>query len=346
MRISILIPCHNEEKSIQKCVESCLGQTRLPDEIVVVNDGSTDNTPAILAGFGDRIKVVNVAKATGNKSYAQEIGLRYITGDIFVATDGDTILDKNFISRIESDFLSDDKLAAVGGYVKSQKYNWLTACRELDYIFGQDLNKAAQADLGFLFVIPGCAGAFATDIFKKYINFDHDTLTEDLDFTFKLHTRYLKIKYDKKAVCFTQDPFTLGAYINQMRRWYGGGWQNFIKNIRILSRPANALELSLLYIEGIVFSLCLFLLPLINFVFFIYFIGSYLIFSTALGVYGAIARKRLDLLLCSPLYLVIVFINAWVFIEQFVKEIILRKKNLYWFKPERFSGNAGQLKLS
>lgn len=70
MKISILIPAHNEEKSIKKCLESCLNQTRMPDEIVVVNDGSTDKTAEILAGFGDKIKVVYVPKATGNKSFA------------------------------------------------------------------------------------------------------------------------------------------------------------------------------------------------------------------------------------------------------------------------------------
>jgi len=123
MKISILIPCHNEEKSIKKCVESCFEQTRRPDEILVVNDGSTDNSLKILESFGERIKIINIPRATGNKSYAQEIGLRLVTDDIFITTDGDTILDKEFVKIIEDDFSADSRLAAVGGYVKSQKYN-------------------------------------------------------------------------------------------------------------------------------------------------------------------------------------------------------------------------------
>ncbi|OGZ33410.1 MAG: hypothetical protein A2Y98_03765 [Candidatus Portnoybacteria bacterium RBG_19FT_COMBO_36_7] len=340
MKISILIPCHNEEKSIEKCVESCLAQTRKPDQILVVNDGSTDNTAKILESFGDKIEVVAIEHATGNKSYAQERGLQYITGDIFVATDGDTFLDREFVRLIEQDFEQNPRLAAVGGYVRSLKYNWLTACREIDYTFGQDLNKSAQANLSFLFVIPGCAGAFRTDIFRKYIKFDHDTLTEDLDFTYKLHLNYFKIKYDKKAICYTQDPFTLKAYINQMRRWYGGGWQNLMKNFWVIRRPANALELSLMYIEGIVFSACLFLLPLINIIYFGYFISGYLAFAVVLGVYSSIRKKRADLFFYSPLYLVMIFINAWIFLEQLVKEVILGRKNLNWFKPERFSNDT------
>ncbi len=72
MKITILIPCHNEEKSIKSTINSCLNQSRTPDEILVVNDGSTDRTGDILASFGNKIKVVNIARATGNKSYAQE----------------------------------------------------------------------------------------------------------------------------------------------------------------------------------------------------------------------------------------------------------------------------------
>ncbi|MBI4709239.1 MAG: glycosyltransferase family 2 protein [Candidatus Portnoybacteria bacterium] len=343
MRISILIPCHNEERSIERCVKSCLEQTRKPDEIIVVNDGSTDKTAQILAGFGDQIKVANIEKATGNKSYAQEFGLQFITGDIFIATDGDTFLDKDFVKTIEEDFLAEPKLAAVGGYVRSLKYNWLTACREMDYILGQDLYKVAQASIDFLFVIPGCAGAFKTDIFRQYIKFDHDTLTEDLDFTYKLHLNYFKIKYNKKAICYTQDPFTLGAYINQMRRWFGGGWQNLIKNFRIANRPANALELSLMYIEGLIFSSCLFIFPLVNILFFERFMSAYCVFVLMLGLYCSIKRKRIDLLLFSPLYLVLVFINSWVFLEQFVKEVVLGRKNLDWFKPERFKNEEMNL---
>lgn len=336
MTISILIPAHNEEESIEACVKSCLSQTRRPDEIVVVNDGSTDKTAEILAGFGELIRVVTIPQATGNKSYAQEIGLGFITGDVFIATDGDTFLDRNFVKRVEEDFLADPRIKSVSGYVKSLKYNWLTACREIDYIFGQDLNKTVQANLSYLFVIPGCAGAFYTEVFRKYVRFDHDTLTEDLDFTYKFHLNYFKIKFDKKAICYTQDPFTLKSYINQMRRWYGGGWQNLRKNLRILSRPVNAFILSLVYIEGVIFSSSLFLFPLINMHFFLNFLRLYLIFAVLLGIYCSLRRRRIDLLIFSPLYLILAFINAWVFLEQFVKEVILRKKNLEWFQPERF----------
>lgn len=335
MKISILIPAHNEEKSIKATIESCLNQTRPADEVLVVNDGSTDGTADILKSFGRKIKVITIPTATGNKSYAQEHGLKFIKSDVFIATDGDTILDHKFVEKIEPHF-SNPKVGAVAGYVKSIKNNWITACREIDYTIGQDLHKKAQANINFLFVIPGCAGAFRTKIFKEQVKFEHDTLTEDLDFTYKMHTAYTGIEYEKKAIVYTQDPFTLYAYINQIRRWYSGGWQNLKKHLSsVINRPLIALELSLMYIEGIIFSILLFVVPFISLNFFAFYLLSTLVFVMTISTYAAIKRNRIDLFIYSPLYLVLIFVNAVVFLEQFTNEMIIGKKLEVWFKPER-----------
>lgn len=335
MKISILIPAHNEERSIRATVQSCLEQTRPADQILVVNDGSTDKTGEILASFGDKIEVITIPVATGNKSYAQEYGLKFVTGEVFIATDGDTILDPRFVENIEPHF-ENKKVGAVAGYVKSIKNNWLTACREIDYTIGQDLHKIAQANLNFLFVIPGCAGAFRTEMFKKLIRFEHDTLTEDLDFTYKMHTEYINIEFEKNSFVYTQDPFTLYAYVNQIRRWYSGGWQNLKKHLpNVISRPLIALELSLIYVEGLIFSSLLFLIPFLSIKFYVYYLLSNLAFVMLISSYAAYKRKRLDLFLYSPFYMILVFVNAVVFMEQFTREIILNKKLEVWFKPER-----------
>ena len=335
MKISVLIPCHNEEKFVQKCVESCLAQTRKAEQILVVNDGSTDRSALVLAQFQGYIDVLALPSATGNKSYAQQHGLPYITGDVFVTLDGDTILDPNFLKYVEEDFTAHPSACAVSGYVKSLKYNWLTAVRELDYIIGQDLYKTAQSYIGALFVIPGCAGAFKTETFRACIDFDHDTLTEDLDFTYKFHERYLPIVYDRRAVAYTQDPATLAQYANQMRRWYAGGWQNLRKHYRLLGKPNNSLALSLMYVEGLIFAAILFLLPMIDIRYFEIFFIPYAVFILGLGTYAAFVRKRFDLLLYSPAYVILLYVNSAIFLEQFWKEIVLRKTNLVWFHPER-----------
>lgn len=335
MKISILIPCYNEEKTIRYCLESCLNQTRKLNQIVVVDDGSADKSPEILKEFGNKITVVRTSKNTGNKSYAQEYGLKFISCDILVMTDADTLLKSDFVELIEKDF-EDKNIHAVAGYIISMKYNWLTAVRELDYIIGQDVHKRAQSHLNALIVIPGCGGAFRMESFKKYISFDHDTLTEDLDFTYKLHKNNFKIKYNRKAIVYTQDPFTIKSYINQMRRWIGGGWQNLMKHRKVvLSRSGHALEIGLMYVEGLVFGMLFFILPVINIFFFARFFLGYIIAATAIGLYAAFRRKRYDLMFYAPIFPFILILNSFIFFEQFIKEVVFRRKNIIWFKPER-----------
>ena len=334
MKISVLIPCHNEEKSIKKCVESCLAQTRKADEIIVVNDGSSDRSGELLAEFGDLIRVVNIPVATGNKSYAQEQGLKYITGDIFITTDGDTMLHGRFVENIEKHFL-DPQVGAVCGYIKSLRHNWLTRSRAFEYSISQNIHKLAQSYMQFVFVIPGAAGAFRTEVFRDLLAFDHDTITEDLDFTYKLNKSQWKIGYCRKAIVYTQDPATIHGYINQMRRWYGGGWQNLLKHWNIALRPIQALEMSLIYIEGVIFSLVLFILPFISLNLAIKFNVIYILVSIVLATYASIRERRTDLVWAPFVSVFLVYINSYIFLEQLVRELILRRHNLEWFKPER-----------
>jgi cellulose synthase/poly-beta-1,6-N-acetylglucosamine synthase-like glycosyltransferase len=324
---------------IGACVDSCLRQTRPADQIVVVNDGSTDATGDILRAYGPALTVITAEKATGNKSRAQELGIKHITGDIVIATDGDTILDPGFIAAIEDSFKTDPTVSVVSGYVQSTRYNVLTALREIDYTIGQDLFKRAQAHLHFLLVIPGCAGAFKTELFHSgIISFEHDTLTEDLDFTYKLNTLGKKISFNYDARVYTQDPPTLHSYVNQMRRWYGGGWQNLKKHFSVIaSRPSAAFVLSTTYLEGTLFNIALFTLPFLNLSLFAKLMVTYLGVGMVMGLYAALRKRRLDLFLVSPLIPLMTVINAYVLLEQFVKEIILRRTNMTWFHPERKS---------
>ena len=337
LSVSVLIPSHNEEKSIYRCVKSILDQTIKPNQIIVINDGSQDKTLEILESFDNKVTVVDLAKNTGNKSYAQEFGLWFIDGDIFISTDADTILDKYFIENILSNF-NDKKVAAVCGYVKSTKYNWLTACREIDYAIGQGIHKLAQSYIRFIVVIPGCAAAFRTDIFRQYVSFDHDTITEDLDFTYKLNEQGFKIAYNKKAFVYTQDPADLKSYICQMKRWYGGGWQNLSKHLKVLEKPQSAVELSSTYFEGLVFPATLIMLPFVSIIRFGEVILFYLFVCFLMSIYASIASKRFDLIFYAPLYLFIMLINSAVFVTEFVKEIVLKRKNLFWFQPVRREG--------
>jgi poly-beta-1,6-N-acetyl-D-glucosamine synthase len=335
-KISLLVPCYNEEKSLEASIQASLNQTRPFDELVFVNDCSKDGTQLILDKYADRITAHQTPKNTGNKSSAQEFGLQFVTGDIVVTTDGDTLLDSHFVEEVEKSFAARPDAVAVAGYVRSIPHNWLTLCRAFDYAVGQNIHKAAQDYISYIFVMPGAASAFRTEIFRKYITFDHDTITEDLDFTYKIHRSLLRITYNPKAICYTQDPANLHNYINQMRRWFGGGWQNLMKHWLVVpANPVRALELGLLYAEGVVFSVLLFIIPILNPLMGLLILAGYFLVASCFAIWAAWREKRPALMLVAFPYIFLIYINAYIYLEQFVKEVLLRRKNLVWFQPER-----------
>jgi cellulose synthase/poly-beta-1,6-N-acetylglucosamine synthase-like glycosyltransferase len=308
-KVSVLIPAYNEEKSISKCVISCLNQTKQPDEVVVINDGSKDNTLKILKYLqkklkdGHRIKIVDLKKNTGNKSKAQEKGLKYVKGDIVIMTDGDTTLDKNFVKEIMKSFAKDKELVAVTGFVESKKNNWITSVREIDYLVCQTIYKQAQTKVGALFVLVGCGSGFRKKEFLETVSFDHDNITEDLDFTYQLKLAGKKLGFNDNAIIYTQDPNNLKSYFKQIYRWYSGGWTCLRKNFKILKKPNEALILSLIYLEGLILGGLFILSPLllaINWKLFVYlFLTDFSVMVLSLA-YGAIKLKRYGLFFFIP----------------------------------------------
>lgn len=334
LTVTILIPCYNEEKSIAATIKSCLKQSVAADQIVVVDDGSKDKTRQIVSRF-KKIEKVFLPRNTGNKSYVQEAGLLHVNSDIMVTTDADTIIHKDFIKNILPHF-KDRNVVAVAGQVRSMKRNMVTASRELEYVLSQDLYKKAQSKIDSIIVIPGAAGAFRTKFFKKRISFDHDTLTEDLDFTYKIHKQGKKVAYEAGAIVYTQDPDTVKGYVNQLRRWYAGGWQNLLKHKDILTqKKGHAFELALTYTEGLTFSFLIVVLPFFDYRFLFIHLAFLAPFAFALAVYAAVRRRRADLLLAFIPYVLLSYVNALVFLEQAIIEGVLRKRQLRWFHPER-----------
>ncbi|MBI5004363.1 hypothetical protein HZC00_04675 [Candidatus Kaiserbacteria bacterium] len=120
------------------------------------------------------------------------------------------------------------------------------------------------------------------------------------------------------------------------RALIAGGWQNLLKHIGVAAaHPARALELSLIYIEGMAFSLLILALPFLNPVFAAEITFGYLLIATVFAAWAAIVCKRIDILLSPIPYVFLAYVNAWIFVETFVTEVIMRRKNLVWFKPAR-----------
>ncbi len=96
--ITAIIPTFNREEYLGQALASVLGQTRPPTQVILVDDGSTDNTPEIAAGFGPRVEYI--AKSNGGKSSALNLGMRHATGELIWIFDDDDIAEPDALTRL------------------------------------------------------------------------------------------------------------------------------------------------------------------------------------------------------------------------------------------------------
>ena len=96
--VTVIIPAYNSESFISKCIDSVLSQTHKNTEIIVVNDGSKDNTVSIVKGYGERIILLN--KDNGGLCSTRNYGVKHATGKWVIFLDSDDYLDENYISNL------------------------------------------------------------------------------------------------------------------------------------------------------------------------------------------------------------------------------------------------------
>jgi len=94
-RVSIIIPCYNAERYVRETIESALSQTRPADEILVIDDGSTDRSVEVAASFGDSVQVIR--QSNGGSSVARNKGIEHATGDYLLFLDADDLIDPRTI---------------------------------------------------------------------------------------------------------------------------------------------------------------------------------------------------------------------------------------------------------
>lgn len=105
--VSIIIPCYNYGRYLAEAIQSAIEQTYSNIEILVVDDGSNDNTLEVANAFED--KIAYIYKVNGGLSSARNAGLKSINGEYVIFLDADDILDPNYVKKTLSEFLKSDR---------------------------------------------------------------------------------------------------------------------------------------------------------------------------------------------------------------------------------------------
>ena len=236
-KISVIIPAWNEAVGIIYCIKSLLNATYNNLEIIIVNDGSTDNTKEVVHHFLNRefkryktTKIIKyIEKPNGGKGSALNAGIKASKGALIITMDADTVFENDAIYEVAKYFTNSDLDAAVGNVKIANSRSLLGLIQQIEYTVGFYF-KRTHSIFNSEYIIGGAFGVFRKDTFKKYGYFDEVIKTEDIEFSTRLQANGCKIFFIEDAIAYTEGPATMSGLMKQRLRWKKGRLDTFLKH--------------------------------------------------------------------------------------------------------------------
>lgn len=237
--VSILVPCFNESDNIREVVES-LCRISYPDyEIICINDGSTDNTGAILDQLADEYSLLRVVHQAANQGKAVALNTAALVArsEFLMCIDADSVLEPDAVALLLQHFETGPRLGAVTGNPRIRTRSTLLGrlqVGEFSSIIG--LIKRTQRVYGRLFTASGVVTMFRRRALLQCGFWSPDMLTEDIDISWKLQSNHWDVRFEPRALCWILMPETIAGLWKQRLRWAMGGIQTIMKYAYLLKR--------------------------------------------------------------------------------------------------------------
>lgn len=237
--ITILVAAFNEESSIVSTLES-IDRQQYPGvfKVVVVNDGSTDNTVKLVTEVKEKYSWLDLLDIKQNvgKANALTKALELVDTDIVITIDGDSYLFKNALLHLVERYLSDPpNTAAVAGavLVRNSRDKFICKLQEWDYFHGIAAIKRLQSLYQGTLVAQGAFSLYKTEVVKKLGGWPH-TVGEDIVLTWGILGEGHRVGYAEDACLFTNAPDTMKQFFKQRARWSRGLIEAFKIHWRLL----------------------------------------------------------------------------------------------------------------
>ena len=251
--LGILIPCWKESKVIRNTVERvlhCGEGLPFPLRIVLVDDGSADNDPAdttweILCELATEYpEVIAVQQGNGGKARALNFGMQYVTSDIMIIMDADTIPKDAYSIACLVRWFKDRRVGAVAGYTKAGdrgkgwRQNMIANFQAAEYDLGIALTRAVQNLSNGIVIVPGAYSAFRTQWLREVGFMPDRVVAEDAEAPQRMRRRRprMRIVQDLHAIAYTEVPLTFKVLRRQWRRWTIGVLQTLFEHREIFYR--------------------------------------------------------------------------------------------------------------
>lgn len=313
--VTVVIPAYDESEVILDSIAAALGSDYPDLKVIVVDDGSTDDTAErVLGRYGDDPRVLLIRERNEGKWKALDIAYTQVDTEVVVAVDADTALRPDAIRKLVRAF-ADPAVGAVAGKVEiGNRHGLLARLQALEYLTAQNVDRRAAEVFNGMLVVPGAIGAWRTEAVRKAGLYVNQTVTEDADLTLAVLRAGYRVVFENEAVSVTEAPETLANFMRQRLRWTFGMMQTAWKHRRAAreGRAVGWISIPDLWLFGVGLGL---LAPIADLV----FLGS------LLDVMADLASGRPLTLASAPLlpvvsYLALPLLDALLMLAAFAFE--------------------------
>jgi len=227
--VCIIVPIWNEEKTLRGTLQSLLALNYPKDklEILVVDDGSTDNTLSIANEFKDEPQIRIFSKENGGKHTAVNFGINQTKAELVGCLDADSFVDPEALREIITVFQNPEMMAVTPCMIVKTPKTFVQQAQKIEYTVGA-LLKRIFGDLSAIQVTPGPFSVFKKKVFEDLGLYKKAYNTEDFEIALRMHKHGYKIGNAPKAYVYTTTPHTPYKLFKQRLRWVQGNLLNLI----------------------------------------------------------------------------------------------------------------------
>ncbi|EMF0047326.1 glycosyltransferase [Enterococcus hirae] len=353
--ITIMVPAHNEEVVIEDTIDYLMTKINYGNyEVLVTDDGSTDETPAILARLQKKypkLRVIRIDKNKG-KAHAFDIGMAFAKGRLILSNDADTVPEPDALSNYVNYFIRPGgrNISAVTANMDvKNRTSLLGKSQTVEFSSIVGIIKRTQAGvLGGLYAYSGANTMYRKDALIDVGGFRQDRATEDISIAWDHQLNGWISVFAPTIIFFMEVPVSLPMLYRQRKRWAKGGTEVWLTNFKkVLFHPFENIGRTFMFIDQ-TFSIIWSLFFCISFFVFIILMGIYLYqgnfeqiyrtltisflfvcFEMISGILQLIASlvvddqgRKLKYMLFAPLYMLLFWmVNAITIMTTFIPAI-------------------------
>jgi biofilm PGA synthesis N-glycosyltransferase PgaC len=230
--LSIIVPCYNEEKSIEETINVLL-KSDYPGlkKIIIVDDCSKDNSFSIIKRMAQKhskVLAVQTPKNTGNASGAKKYGASFVDTELIGFTDADSSPSKDAMGKMVG-FFNEKKVGAVTSAVLlKKKEKFIERLQAIEYVILAWTRKLFDF-IDSVYVTNGPLSIYRKSMFDEVKGFNEKSMTEDIDITWAILDKGYNTRMCLDAIIYTYVPDNFKAWYRQRERWGIGGIQTIIK---------------------------------------------------------------------------------------------------------------------